>query len=169
MENLNKTIDWDIALSWNRTFGLYHLNMNAGGTWYRMDSPWVDDNMKFKPLFYASATHTFSFGAKVKAVLYMYYQTSYDYYNMYVSQMYNLSPYLSISLLKNKLNVQVGGKCLINHGDEYSREQYAHTLSINNTNPHYRTLTIGITYNLNNFIDLFKPNETGEEMIKRAY
>ena len=168
-DNLDKTHDLGLTLSWNRTWGCYNLNMAAGYKQYWGTDPMISSDGKHKPMLYAYARHTFDLGKHISASMYMFYQTAYYYYNVYSRDRYNLSPQVTFLLLKKRLNIRIAGDCLLYEGNYYSRDRYGHTLSISEYDHHPRTLSIGVTYYLNNFINLFKPNETGEEMIKRAY
>ena len=69
-------------------------------------------------------------------------------------------------LLKKRLNVLIAGNSLLNSGAQYQESRYKHTLSIDNSNFHPRGITIGVTYNFNNYIDKEKREES--EIIKRA-
>lgn len=167
-DNIDKTHFVDLTLTWNRTFGFYYLNMDAGYLQYFVKSRLVDSDARFKPMFSFNATHSFTLSPKVKAVLYMHYQTAANYYHAYLGEFYVLSPQLQITLMKKRLNINISGNNLLNSGNHYEKEKYGHTLSISESNHHFRGITIGIAYNFNNFIDLFQKNEAGIDMIKRA-
>ena len=70
---------------------------------------------------------------------------------------------------KKRLNIRIAGENLLHEGNLYNQHQYEHTFLTAEYDFHPRTLSIGLTYYLNNFKDLFQPNKTGEEMIERAY
>ena len=166
--NLDKTHDLGVTLSWNRTWGCYNLNASAGYKQYWATDPMVNYNLH-KPMFFAYARHTFDIGKHITASLLMSYQSAFSYYKGYSGERYNLSPQITLSLIKKRLNIRIAGENLLHEGNLYNQHQYEHTFLTAEYDFHPRTLSIGLTYYLNNFKDLFQPNKTGEEMIERAY
>lgn len=168
LDNIAKANDLSVSLSWNRTYGFYYLNLNAGYSQYFAKSPLLDQDTRFRPQFTVGATHSFTISPNIQAAIYMNYQTAYYRYNVYVRRRYSVSPQLTFNLLKKRLNIKIEGKDLLNGGNHYTKDKYGHTLTITESDYHPRGITIGISYNFNNFMDLFQKNEAGSEMIKRA-
>lgn len=166
--NVDKTRSLDLTLSWNRTFGFYYLNMNAAYSRYFVKSPFIDNDSKYKPIFSINASHSFFIGKYMQADIYMAYRTPYYHYNSYMKSTYALTAQLQFNLLKKRMNIKITGNNLLNEGNYYQKEKYKHTVFINEGDYHPRGLFIGITYNFNNFMDLFRKNEAGSEMIKRV-
>lgn len=61
----------------------------------------------------------------------------------------------------------VAGVNLLYEGDIYQRTKYKHTVFLNGCNYHSRGISLRISYNFNNFRDLFRKNEA-DDLIKRA-
>lgn len=167
-ENLEKTHKLELTLSWNRKFGFYYLDISAGYLKHFVKSPYIDNEIRFKPAFITYIDHTFTISPHIHAGIYTFYHSPFYYYNAYQRQYYSITAQLSFNLLKNRLNIMINGLNLLNGGNHYSKDKYKHTVSISDSDYHPRGISIGISYNFNNFNDLFQKNESGSDMIKRA-
>lgn len=167
-ENLDKTHKLELTLSWNRKFGFYYLDMSAGYLKHFVKSSYIDSETRFIPAFITYIDHIFTISPHINAGIYTFYHSPFYYYNAYQRQYYSITAQLSFNLLKNRLNILINGLNLLNGGNYYSKDKYKHTVSICESNYHPRGISIGISYNFNNFMDLFQKNESGSDMIKRA-
>lgn len=70
--------------------------------------------------------------------------------------------------MKKRLNIMIAGMKLLYEGDIYQKTKYKYTVFLNESNYHSRGISVGISYNFNNFRDLFRKNEAGNDLIKRA-
>lgn len=166
--NLDKTQLLDLTLSWNRKFGFYYLNLEANYSQYFVKSRFIDSDARFRPRYTLNATQHFTISPHVQFGIYLHYQSASSYYYVDVGELYVVSSFLNLNLMKNRLNIRISGDNLLNSGNHYEKEKYGHTLSVSESNHHFRGISIGISYNFNNFNDLFQKNESGSDMIKRA-
>lgn len=167
-DNLDKTHSLELALTWNHTFGCYDVNLSGSYLRYFVDSRYVDQDVRLRPAYTFRANHSFTISPHIRASIYTVFQTSYYYYYVYTRKSYFISPQFQFSLLKNRLNIRVAGDNLLHAGNNYSRDTYHHTVSISEADYHPRGFSVGISYNFNNFRDLFRKNEAGDDLIKRA-
>ena len=166
-ENLKKSQELNLTLAWDRTFRFYYLNLNASYSQSFAKVPFVNQEVKYsKPAYSFYAMHSVTLYEDIKLNILGSYTTTREYATTYSKESYSASVQLQMLLLKKRLNVLISGDCLLNGGDIYQETRYKHTLMINKSNFHPRGITIGITYNFNNYIDEEKRKES--EMIKRA-
>lgn len=83
---------------------------------------------------------------------------------------YSVTAQINLSLMKKRMNILISGDNLLQSrsGEYYDKTKYKHTIFTNKSNYYPRGISIGISYNFNNFIDLFRKNDAGEEVIERA-
>ena len=166
-ENLKKSQELNLTLAWDRTFRFYYLNLNASYSQSFAKVPFVNQEVKYsKPAYSFYAMHSVTLYEDIKLNILGSYTTTREYATTYSKESYSASVQLQMLLLKKRLNVLISGDCLLNEGDIYQETRYKHTLMINKSNFHPRGITIGITYNFNNYIDEEKRKES--EIIKRA-
>ena len=166
-ENLKKSQGLSLTLTWDRTFRFYYLNLNAGYFQSFAKVPFVDQKVKYsKPGYSFYAMNSITLYEDIKLNIIGNYTTACESVTSYSEEAYSATVQLQMLLLKKRLNVLIAGNSLLNSGAQYQESRYKHTLSIDNSNFHPRGITIGVTYNFNNYIDKEKREES--EIIKRA-
>ena len=166
-ENLKKSQELNLTLAWDRTFRFYYLNLNASYSQSFAKVPFVNQEVKYsKPAYSFYAMHSITLYEDIKLNILGSYTTTREYATTYSKESYSASVQLQMLLLKKRLNVLIAGNSLLNAGNIYQETRYKHTLMINKSNFHRCGITIGITYNFNNYIDEEKRKES--EIIKRA-
>ena len=166
-ENLKKSQGLSLTLAWDRTFRFYYLNLNAGYFQSFAKVPFVDQKVKYsKPGYSFYAMNSITLYEDIKLNIIGNYTTACESVTSYSEEAYSATVQLQMLLLKKRLNVLIAGNSLLNSGAQYQESRYKHTLSIDNSNFHPRGITIGVTYNFNNYIDKEKREES--EIIKRA-
>ena len=166
-ENLKKSQELNLTLAWDRTFRFYYLNLNAGYSQSFAKVWFVDQEVKYsKPAYSFYAMNSITLYEDIKLNIIGGYTTAREHTTTYSKETYSATVQLQMLLLKKRLNVLVSGNSLLNTGNIYQKTRYKHTQMINKSDFHPRGITIGITYNFNNYKDEVKREES--DIIKRA-
>lgn len=166
---LKQTNALNLNLSCQKVFKKYFLSVNVGYSQSFINSSYINDNINLnKPAFSAYMSHYFTISPHISVSLYMNYKSAHNRNHIYIKETYSLSADVQFNLLKNRMKIRISGDNLLNSGTDCQRGEYKHVKSINTNFLQPRGVSVGITYNFNNFIDLFRKNDAGEEILKRA-
>lgn len=156
------------SVGWYEKFGFYRLMLNGGyeQTWSK--SPFLDSYVEYsKPAFNIRIQQMFSIHNNVRLSVIFNYMTSSKDLNSKMNEYYDLSSTLIFTLFKRRLNILIAGDDLL-----YTNVKWViryDRITEENINYTYgRALRIGITYNFNDFRDMFKKNNSNSYILDRA-
>ena len=168
-ENIDKTHGLDITLSWYWRHKFYYTTWNITYAHYWAKSPFISSDMETNPIVSFYTMQSFSFSPKVRANLYVNYKSSGNYYADYIKPTCNMSADLQFTLLQNRLHIKLAANNFVHVNDGYTNTRFSHTHTVAQRDNHPMNFTIGVTYTVRNFIDLFQKNTAGDEMIRRIH
>lgn len=166
--NYDKLESATASLQWWGRYGFYSIMANVDYDYIFTRLPFQDNvNKRSKPRLSGRIQQTFSITKYINSIIGFEYHSSFDGVTSHIGEQYSLNVGVTFSLLKNRLRILVRGENLI-YKDNYFTSAYKEILSHNINFAHSRRVRIGITYNFNNFRDLFKKNESNADILQRA-
>ena len=168
-ENIERSHEIKATLSWYKRFKFYYTTWSVTYTHYWAKSPFISADTKINPRLSFYIMQSFTISPKVRINLYMNGKTSGNYYANYMRPTFDMSADLQFSLLQNRLHIKLKANNFVDINAGYFNTRFDHIHAVKHHDYHPMNFTIGVTYTVRNFIDLFQKNTAGDEMIRRIH
>lgn len=155
-------------ITWNGHYGFYRLTLTGQYQQIFAKSPYLDGFVDYtKPRLQLRINQLFKLYRNIYLGVVFNCSTSYDNIYTRVSESYDLSGNIVMTLFKRRLNVTVGCDKIL-YSNQRTWEKYKMISTYNQNFQFDRQFRIGITYNFSNFRDLFKKNDSNADILQRA-
>ena len=168
-ENIERSHEIKATLFWYKRFKFYYTTWSITYAHYWAKSPFISSDMEANPSLSFYTMQSFTISPKVRINLYMNGETSGNYYVNYMRPTFDMSADLQFSLLQNRLHIKLEANNFVDINAGYFNTRFDHIHSVKHHDYHPMNFTIGVTYTVRNFIDLFQKNTAGDEMIRRIH